>query len=137
LVPPPTLERAVVVGSMRSIVVHAGEGGVADVTEEDVSRLYGAMVLEDTRFLMTSNVISGASERTAIRFAGSDGRFLLNTVTGNGDPSLHHPGAIDCGASPVVLEDSIIAGNLLGAGGRAGSHRLGDARRLASRTVPC
>jgi hypothetical protein len=82
-----------------------------------VSGLYGAMVLEDTRFVMTSNVISGVSERTAIRFEASDGRFLLNTVTRNGDPSLAHPGAIDCGATPVVLEDSIIAGNLLGPGG--------------------
>jgi hypothetical protein len=92
-------------------------GCVVRVDRTRMSGLYGAIQYTDARYVVTNTVVTGVSERTAIVVRGGAGRFELVTVVNNGDPALAHAGAFDCGTTPVRIEDSIVFGNLHGAGG--------------------
>jgi hypothetical protein len=88
-----------------------------------VAGLFGSMQLTDTLYLVTNSVFTGSSERPAISLNGGEGRFFLDTVTGNGDPDVQPP-TIAC-LTPALIEDSIVFGN---ATSRTGSQFDGDCR---------
>lgn len=71
--------------------------------------------LTRTRYAITTTVVSGSGD-TGVRLVDSEGEFLFNTLIGNGSLS-DAPGGIDCGATPVHLEDSILFGNAPNAAG--------------------
>jgi hypothetical protein len=71
--------------------------------------------LTRTRYEVTNTVVSGSGD-TGVRIVDSEGTFLFNTVIGNSGRS-GAPGGIDCGATPVQIEDSILFRNQTGAAG--------------------
>lgn len=79
-----------------------------------ITGINGGLVLNAGTYEVTNNVVHRISERIAVVLNGGSGRFLLNTVTANGELGLSP--TIQC-RTPALLEDSIVAGNV----GRAGS----------------
>jgi hypothetical protein len=92
-------------------------GCLVEADRNQVSGVNGAIALTDARYRLTNNVVTGVSERPAVRIERGSGEFLYNTIIGNGDPSLGFAGAMDCGSTPVKIEDSIIFGNAVDAAG--------------------
>jgi hypothetical protein len=84
---------------------------------DTVTGLYGGMRLESTSYRITNSFVTDSNRGTGIRLIGSTGLFRFNTITNNGVLVSGQPGGIDCGASPVRLESSIVYGNQRGPGG--------------------
>jgi hypothetical protein len=93
------------------------DGCLVEADRNHVSGMNGAIALTDARYRLTNNVVTGASERAAVRIERGSGEFAYNTIVGNGDLSLGIAGAIDCGSTPVTIEDSIIFDNAMDATG--------------------
>jgi hypothetical protein len=91
-------------------------GCIFEADRVTFSGLLGALDLQASRYRVTNSVVLGVSERTAIVLDGGSGELLFDTVVGNGDPSLGHPGAIDCRAG-ARIRDSIIVHNSRDAAG--------------------
>jgi len=95
----------------------------------DRDRLSGsfrAMTLDSSSYAITNSVFSDTGT-TAIVLRNSHGTFAFNTVVRNGgDSGAPTAGAIDCGTTPVLLKDTIIAENRLSV--PEGSQLTGECR---------
>ena len=81
-----------------------------ELDRAEIRTYLGAILFTDTLYRVTNTFITGSSERVAIRISGGQGSFRFVTVTGNYKETTPD-GPFDCGAAPVSIQDSIVAGN--------------------------
>lgn len=99
--------------TLRSDVGNAAFNAIAcdvELDRAEIRTYLGAIQFTDTRYRVTNTFITGSSERIAIRISGGQGSFRFVTVTGNYKETTPD-GPFDCGSAPVLIQDSIVAGN--------------------------